>query len=225
MELDLLVQAFAVLTGIADGERAKVVLDACERLIDRENGIIKLLTPPQTPENRIGYISDYPAGVRENGGQYTHAAVWYLIALCRIGRQDEAYDLFRMINPAEKCSTKDGNEKYKGEPYVFAGDVYSNKDNPGRCGWSWYTGSAAWAYRLITEEFFGLIRKADKLYIKPKLPKKLDGATVTYRYGSGVFLIEYRFGIRERILVDGVKSDYIELREGCNCLVSVEIGF
>ena len=117
------------------------------------------------------------------------------------------------------------SEKYKGEPYVFAGDVYSNKDNPGRCGWSWYTGSAAWAYRLITEEFFGLIRKADKLYIKPKLPKKLDGATVTYRYGSGVFLIEYRFGIRERILVDGVKSDYVELREGCNCLVSVEIGF
>lgn len=225
LKLDLLVQATAVLSGVADGERSTIVLDTCEKLIDRPNGLIKLLTPPQTPENRIGYISAYPSGIRENGGQYTHAAIWYLMALCRVGRQDEAYELFCMINPAEKCLTRAGNEKYKGEPYVFAGDVYSNKDNPGRCGWSWYTGSAAWAYRLVTEEFFGLIRKGTRLYIRPKLPKKLDGATITYRYGNGVFLIEYKFGIRNRILVDGVQSECVELREGCNCLVSVEIGF
>ena len=225
LELDLLVQAFAVLSGVADGERKITVLKTCEKLIDQTNGLIKLLTPPQTPENRIGYISDYPAGIRENGGQYTHAAIWYLMALCRVGKQDEAYELFCMINPAEKCSTDAGNKIYKGEPYVFAGDVYFNNDNPGRCGWSWYTGSAAWAYRLVIEEFFGLIRKGSRLFIQPKLPKKLDGSTVTYRYGNSVFLIEYKFGIRNRIMVDGVKADYVELRDGHNCLVAVEIGF
>ncbi|MBO4538963.1 MAG: hypothetical protein J5781_01690 [Clostridia bacterium] len=224
LELDLLVQAVAVLSGIAEGERADVVLRTCDSLIDRENGLIKLLSPPQTTENRIGYISDYPRGVRENGGQYTHAAMWFLMALCKVGRQDDAYELFCMLNPAEKCSSEAGMKKYQGEPYVFAGDVYSNPNYPGRCGWSWYTGSAAWAYRLVTEEFFGLKRRGTLLYIRPKLPKKLDGATVTYRFGSGVFLIEYHFGLRDKLSVDGVKRDFVELKEGCNCLVSVEIG-
>ena len=224
LRLDLLVQAVAVLSGVADGERARIVLDTGKKLIDKEAGIIKLLDPPQSNEERLGYISDYPPGVRENGGQYTHAAVWYLMALCKADRQDEAFDLFCMINPAEKCSTKEGAERYKGEPYVFAGDVYSNKDNYGRCGWSWYTGSAAWAFRLISEYFFGLKTKGNKLYIEPKLPKKLDGCTVTYRYKNSVYLIEYRFGLRDKTIVDGVESDHIELKEGYNCSVLVEIG-
>lgn len=225
LELDLLVQAFGVLSGVADPVRVNIVLDTCKGLIDREKGIIKLLYPTLTDKNRLGYISDYPQGVRENGGQYTHAAVWYLIALCKAGRQDEAYELFCMINPAEKCASKEGNERYKGEPYVLSGDVYSHKEYPGRCGWSWYTGSAAWAYRLITEEFFGLKRRGNLLYIEPKLPKKLNESTLFYRYKSSIFEIKYIIGSENKMTVDGVECDYISLKDGVKSLAEVEIAY
>ena len=224
LELDLLVQSIAVLSGVAEGERAEKVLDTCKTLIDKEYSIIKLLYPAQTGKDRIGYISDYPPGIRENGGQYTHAAIWYLTALCRVGRQDEAFEYFCMLNPAVRCSTEDGNKRYKGEPYVFSGDVYSNPSHMGECGWSWYTGSAAWAYRLVCEEFFGLKRRGSKLYIEPSLPTKLDGCTLTYRYRNSVYLIEYHFGLRPKMTVDGIESEYVDLKDGCNCSVYVEIG-
>ena len=225
LTLDLLTQAFAVLSGVAEGERAVECLRSAEELIDRKNGLIKLLTPPQTRKDRLGYISDYPQGVRENGGQYTHAVMWYLIALTRVGKQDEAFELFQLINPVEKCKNKVKSEQYACEPYVLCGDVYSNPGYEGKGGWSWYTGSAAWAYKLVTEEFYGLHRKGEYLYIQPRLPEKLEGSTVVYRYKNSSYFIEYRRGILSKVTVEGEKTSGIMLRENERKNVVVEIGY
>ncbi|MBR1747769.1 MAG: hypothetical protein IJ735_06130 [Clostridia bacterium] len=212
LTLDLLVQSYAVISGICDADRADVVLNTAKSLVDREGGFIKLLDPPLTRDEDLGYLSSYPKGVRENGGQYTHAAMWYLIALTRMGRQDEAYELFQMINPVEKCKNKIRSMRYMAEPYVMAGDIYSNGQNYGQAGWSWYTGSAAWAYRLIVEEFFGLKRRGDSLSISPKLPKALDGTIVNYRYKNALYVIEYRIGKDASITVDaGEKVSSVRL--------------
>jgi len=224
LQLDLLVQSFAVLSGVADEERGKIVLETAKKLIDENAGIIKLLSPPQTMDTYLGYISGYPKGVRENGGQYTHAAMWYLMALTKIGRIDEAFELFQMLNPAEKCRYDAQNAMYKGEPYVLSGDVYANIDNFGRMGWSWYTGSAAWAYKLVTEHFYGLKRRGNKLYIEPKLPKALNNSTITYRYKNSSYVIEYRMGKMDKTTVDGeVTSGIVNLENGKRSQVIVEV--
>ena len=222
LKLDLLTQAFAVISGVADGERAKICLETAKQLIDRKAGIIKLLYPPQTRKDYIGYISDYPEGIRENGGQYTHAAIWYLIALVTIGKKDEAFDLFQMINPVEKCKNVDMNITYKTEPYVLSGDVYSNNDNYGRGGWSWYTGSAGWAYKLAVEYFFGLRRRGDHLYIEPSLPKKLFGSTVVYRYKNSSYIFEYKSGLVNRLTLNGKIIDKIKLEDNVREKIIVE---
>ncbi len=215
LELDLLVQCYSVISGVADIDRANVVLDSCRELVDRELGIIKLLTPSLTKDNYLGYISAYPKGVRENGGQYTHAAIWYLIALTIVDRQDEAYEYFSMINPVEKLRDVEKNEAYKGEPYVLSGDVYSNEYNRGRAGWTWYTGSAGWTYRLLIEYFFGLKKRGNKLFIIPKLPKKLLNSVVAYKNGDKTFFIEFKSSDDEYITVDGERlaEDYIDLSD------------
>lgn len=225
LKLDLLVQAFAVISGVAVGDRATTCLKTAERLIDRQAGLIRLLSPCQGENDYLGYISDYPKGIRENGGQYTHAAMWYLIALVKIGRSDEAFDLFQMINPVEKCRDKAKNDVYMCEPYVLCGDVYSNKDNYGRGGWSWYTGSAGWAYKLVTEYFYGLKRRGEELYIEPSLPKKLEGSVVVYRYKNSSYVIEYHTGLLKKITVDGVVCDKIRLGENVRKRVVVETGY
>ena len=224
LKLDLLVQAFAVISDIADGERARICLETAEKLIDREHGLIKLLSPSLTENDYLGYISDYPKGIRENGGQYTHAAMWYLIALVMVGRQDDAFELFQMINPVEKCRTKEQNDKYMCEPYVLCGDIYSNKDNPGHGGWSWYTGSAGWAYKLVTEYFYGLKRKGDELYIEPSLPKKLRGSVIVYRYKNSSYVIEFQTGLLKKIIIDGIVCDKIKLGENVRKKILVETG-
>ena len=225
LQLDLLVQAYAVISGVADGERAAICLKTAENLIDQKAGIIKLLYPPLSSESYLGYISDYPEGMRENGGQYTHAAMWYLIALTLIGKQDFAFELFQMINPVEKCSDKEKSDRYMGEPYVLSGDVYSNKDNYGRVGWTWYTGSAGWAYKLITEYFFGLKKRGDFLYIEPKLPKKLENSTVVFKYENSTYYIEYKTGLCSKITMDGERVEKIPLKPNLRCKITVETGF
>ncbi|MDD4316519.1 MAG: glucoamylase family protein, partial [Clostridia bacterium] len=205
--IDLVAQSFAVLCGIADGERRRCAMDSARRLVDEKLGIIKLLSPALTKDNYVGYISSYPEGTRENGGQYTHAAIWFIMALIKSGKAEEAYECFQMINPVEKCRHKDNNKMYKGEPFVLAGDVYSNKDNEGRMGWSWYTGSAAWAYRLIIEDFFGLTRRGDTLIIKPSLPKKLMGTELIYKYKRSEYVFEFVESSRDRLIVDGVEFE------------------
>ncbi len=224
LKIDLLVQAFAVISGVADGERAIICLETAKELVDEKMGIIKLLSPPQTRKDYLGYISDYPQGVRENGGQYTHAAIWYLIALCMVGKQDYAYELFCMINPVEKCTNAEKNNMYMGEPYVLSGDVYSNLDNKGRMGWSWYTGSAGWAYKLAMEYFFGIKKRGEYLYFEPMLPKKLDGSKIIYKFGSVRYEIEYRFALTSKILLDGERVEKVKLEDNVDRSVIVEIG-
>ncbi|MDM7321955.1 MAG: glycosyl transferase, partial [Gammaproteobacteria bacterium] len=139
-------QAWAVLSGTARGERSEQVLKAMEeRLIDKNVGIIRLLTPAfdQTPHDP-GYIKGYVAGVRENGGQYTHAALWAVMAFAQAGHKDKALELLAMLSPIRHTATPAGAERYMAEPYVIAADVYGMAPHNGRGGWTWYTGSAGW---------------------------------------------------------------------------------
>jgi len=153
--IDILPQAFAVLCGMPDHNRVNQALDtAIKHLVDEEHDIIKLLREPFTHhDKRAGYINDYPPGIRENGGQYTHAAVWLCLALCRAGRKEEAKRLLQMINPARLCQDPARMERYRAEPYALAGDVSAAPGIEGRAGWTHYTGSAAWFWRCGAELF------------------------------------------------------------------------
>lgn len=226
LQLDLLVQSFAVISGVADEERSNIILNTAKQLIDENSGIIKLLTPPLDKSEYLGYISSYPKGIRENGGQYTHSAMWYLIALVKAGRKDEAFRLYQMINPVEKGTDRYKYAKYKGEPYVLCGDIYSNPQQNGRSGWSWYTGSASWAYRLATEYFYGLKRRGKKLYIYPELPKELLDSVVYYNYSdNSTYKITYKDGNSLAVYQDGIlcQDNCIILEENKRSEVTVNI--
>lgn len=201
--IDLVSQAMAVNSGIAAGGRGESALECAKKLVDEENGIIKLLMPPLDEKNYMGYISAYPAGVRENGGQYTHAAVWYIMALLRTGKQAEAYRLLNMINPVSKCRDRVMNARYKGEPYVLSGDVYGGA-LAGRMGWSWYTGSAAWLYKVILEELFGVKKRGNRLYIEPRLPDALNESTLTMPWGDGKVTILFKKTGQYRLYIGGL---------------------
>lgn len=200
-KIDLLCQAFAVLSDVSKPKKAESAINnALEMLVDKDKKIIKLLTPPFDFEHYYGYISAYPKGVRENGGQYTHATMWFLIALCRLKRHDEAFELFNMINPVEKCVTEKGNDMYMGEPYVLSGDVYSS----GQMGWSWYTGSASWAFKLIVEEFLGIKIKGEWLEVNTPRIKSLDNMRLEYQYKSTRYYLNFVKSDRRRVSLDGV---------------------
>ena len=139
-----------------------------------------------------GYIKGYVPGVRENGGQYTHAAVWSVMAFAAMGDVRRAWELFRLINPVSHTSTPEGVARYRVEPYVVAADVYAAFPHTGRGGWTWYTGSAAWMYRLITESLLGLRLDVDKLRFVPCLPKDWSVFKVHYRYRDTVYHINIR---------------------------------
>src|SRR4029079_5131334 len=129
-----------------------------------------------------GYIKAYPPGVRENGGQYTHAAVWIVMALARLGSGDEAAEFFHMLNPVNHGRTAAGVSRYKAEPYVMAGDVYARPPHAGRGGWSWYTGSAGWMYRAGIESILGLRRRGEMFSIDPCIPSSWSEYRITWRY-------------------------------------------
>ena len=160
---DILCQSWSAIASVSTLAHQKQALQSVAHLVDTKAGIIKLLAPSQTKDRYYGYISSYPRGVRENGGQYTHASAWYIKALAITdtkitvdGKEYSAHDLLRMINPICKNSCECGMKMYKGEPYVLAGDVYSNEDNYGRMGWSWYSGSASILYDTIVRDFIGI---------------------------------------------------------------------
>ncbi|MBE7056667.1 MAG: hypothetical protein E7388_04415 [Ruminococcaceae bacterium] len=173
--VDAISQAWAVISGRCNPERGKIALATAEReLVDKENGLIKLLTPSfnkeNTKEDHPGYIAFYPEGIRENGGQYTHGVLWFIKALFLVGEQDKAYELLNMINPINHSLTGADANRYKVEPYVVSADVYSAGKMTGQGGWSWYTGSAAWMYKVITEDLLGITLTGGKLDFKPSLP-------------------------------------------------------
>ena len=136
-----------------------------------------------------GYIKGYVPGVRENGGQYTHAAIWAAMAFARLGDNRRAWELFTMINPVNHARSAEEIATYKVEPYVVAADVYAVPPHTGRGGWTWYTGSAAWMYRLIVESLLGLRLEVDKLYFTPCLPADWEGFKMHYRYRETVYHI------------------------------------
>lgn len=222
-KIDLLVQSWAVLSGIATGERAITVLTtAYNRLVDEENGIIKLLDPPFSEMN-VGYISEYPKGVRENGGQYTHAAVWYIWALYEAGMTEKANKLLEMILPCSHTSNLSAVEKYMKEPYVLAGDVYSG-DLAGRGGWTWYTGAAGWLYRLIVEKYYGIKISKDGVSISPNLPpNKVVNLKVRVKEGEFDLVIDSRESGRWKTNIGsiGFEGAVLPFKSVCNKTVTV----
>ncbi|TMQ64513.1 MAG: carbohydrate-binding protein, partial [Candidatus Eisenbacteria bacterium] len=189
--IDAISQSWAVLSGAARPGRAERAMDAVRmQLVRRDAGVIQLLVPPfdQSPLDP-GYIKGYVPGVRENGGQYTHAALWTVMAIAHLGSGDEAVELFHMLNPINHTRTPGDVERYKVEPYVVAADVYTHPAHIGRGGWTWYTGSAAWMYRLGLESILGLRRRGESFAVSPCIPVSWDAFRLRWRHGRTLYEI------------------------------------
>ncbi|WP_372012499.1 GH36-type glycosyl hydrolase domain-containing protein [Pseudoxanthomonas sp. 10H] len=190
--IDSISQSWSVLSGAADPERARRALDSLyAHLVRPDAGLVQLLDPPfDRTSNDPGYIRGYVPGVRENGGQYTHAAVWAAMAFAQHGDAARAWELARMINPVNHARDAQAAAVYRVEPYVLAADVYAVAPHVGRGGWTWYTGSAGWMYRLLLESLLGLKRTGDRLALDPCLPPDWDRYELRYRHGRSTYLIE-----------------------------------
>ena len=190
-QIDSIPQTWAAISGEGKLDRVEIALRSLEENLVREaDKLILLFTPPfDKTAADVGYIKGYPPGVRENGGQYTHAAAWVAMAFARVGDGDKAVRLLRMLNPVEHAREDEDRERYKVEPYIIAGDVYSLAGHVGRGGWSWYTGAAAWTYRVWLEEVLGFQRRGDRLMINPVIPKDWPGFRLRYRFQNTIYRI------------------------------------
>ena len=216
-KIDLISQSFSILSEVVDKSRVEsVVRSVEENLVDDNLEIIKLLTPGfAESEDNPGYIMDYPVGIRENGGQYTHAVSWYIMALIKLGAKDKAYDYYQMINPINRSLTKKDVMRYKVEPYVIAADIYSNISNPARGGWTWYTGSAGWFYNIAITEILGIKKEGNTLRFKPSVPTTWKSFEVEYKYLDTLYKIKVNLNSKnDGILVDGdkINKNYITLK-------------
>jgi cellobiose phosphorylase len=183
-QIDSLPQSWSVISRAGDPQRVRQALQMVEeRLIRRDSGLIQLFDPPFDQSTLDpGYIKGYIPGVRENGGQYTHGAIWTIMAFALLGETDRAWDLFALLNPVHHGATPSQIATYKVEPYVMAADVYAAAPHTGRGGWTWYTGSAGWMYRLLLETLLGVNLEGNHLVLNPKLPKNWGTFTIHYRY-------------------------------------------
>lgn len=190
--IDVISQAWAVISGMGDPLRQRTAVGSVwELLSDQGAGIVRLLWPPfNKHQPYAGYIQRYLGGLRENGGQYTHAAVWFLKALAMLGEAAQAEEVMNMLNPVNHALTPQQTAVYKGEAYVVAGDVYSCGDNAGRSGWTWYTGAAAWMYAVFLEDILGVKLQGDRLNFEPCLPPEWDKVTIELSYGQSSYRIE-----------------------------------
>lgn len=190
-KIDVLSQSWAILSGAGDPEKIKSALNAAEQyLVDKDSKIIKLLTPPfHVSDPDPGYIRSYVPGVRENGGQYTHAAIWLAMAYTFLQDGNKAWEILKYINPIHHSDSYNEMQKYMVEPYVLAADVYSENPHKGRGGWTWYTGSSGWMYRLMIEHVLGIKRQGDKLFITPCLPDHIRTYKVQYQYRKTTYHI------------------------------------
>lgn len=190
-QIDSVAQSWSVLSGAGDALRSRTAMDAVDRrLVRRDSALIQLLDPPfDKSALNPGYIKGYVPGVRENGGQYTHAAIWAAMAFAALGEQQCAWELLTMINPINHSRSPEETATYKVEPYVVAADVYAVSPHTGRGGWTWYTGSAGWLYRLIVESLLGLKLEVDKLRVTPCIPADWKGFTLHYRYRETLYHI------------------------------------
>ncbi|MBN2060772.1 MAG: cyclic beta 1-2 glucan synthetase [Deltaproteobacteria bacterium] len=212
-QIDSIAQSWSVLSGAGDTDRSRQAMEAVyKRLVRRDHALIQLLDPPfDKSDLNPGYIKGYVQGVRENGGQYTHAAIWVVMAFAALGESQRAWELFTMINPVNHAKSPEDVATYKVEPYVVSADVYALSPHTGRGGWTWYTGSAGWMYRLIIESLLGLKLEVDKLHVAPCFPLAWKGFKVHYRYRETVYHITVLKTCDEngemRVTVDGVEQD------------------
>ena len=206
--IDSLSQSFAVLGGF-DRERAlKAMKTAMEKLVLKDKNLVLLFAPPfQRIKKEIGYIKRYPAGIRENGGQYTHAAVWLARAAFRCGMADDGAEILKMISPI----THSFDPKYKTEPYFLAADIYNARMQVGRGGWTIYTGAAAWYYRVVIEDVLGLKKRGNKLYVKPSVPSGWDSFEVNAALDGAEYCVKSKRTGRNVLRVDGREAEYIPL--------------
>jgi cyclic beta-1,2-glucan synthetase len=189
--IDSIAQSWSVICGAGDPVRQDLAMHSLEERLVREDArLLMLLTPPfDTSPNDPGYIKGYLPGVRENGAQYTHAALWAVLATAIQGNGDRAFELYQMINPLTHAATPAQVETYKVEPYVVAADVYTAQGQLGRGGWTWYTGSASWMYRVGLEAILGLTKRGDTLTFSPRVPRDWPEFTIEYRFGRSVYTI------------------------------------
>jgi cellobiose phosphorylase len=206
-QIDSIAQSWSVLSGAGDVEQSRMAMEAVDkRLVRRDHGLIQLLDPPfDKSDLNPGYIKGYVPGVRENGGQYTHGAIWAAMAFAALGDSRRAWELLAMINPVNHARSLEGIATYKVEPYVVAADVYALSPHTGRGGWTWYTGSAGWMYRLIVESLLGLRLEVDKLRFTPCLPADWKAFKVHYRYRETVYHIAVLQTGETSVTVDGVE--------------------
>jgi cyclic beta-1,2-glucan synthetase len=190
--IDAIAQSWAVISGHGDPARAVQAMQSVEKwLVDREARLVLLLTPPfDKAEPNPGYIKGYVPGVRENGGQYTHAALWVVMAQALLGRGDTAHELLSFINPIYRSSDRNAVERYRVEPYAVAADIYSAAGHVGRGGWTWYTGAAGWMYRVTIEQILGIRREGNALRIEPRIPAAWPAFRVTLRVDGAEYVID-----------------------------------
>ncbi|MCR1934322.1 GH36-type glycosyl hydrolase domain-containing protein [Clostridium tepidum] len=204
--IDSLSQSWSVISGAGKESRVKEAMAAVEKnLIKKDKGIISLLTPAFDKSNlQPGYIKGYLPGVRENGGQYTHAAIWVVLAFCKLKMEDKAWSLFNMINPINHTKSYFNCQNYKVEPYVMTADIYDVEPHVGRGGWSWYTGAASWMYRTGIEGILGLkLKGKDGFYIDPCIPKDWKQYEIIYSRGNCKYNIKVIRENKKELWVDG----------------------
>jgi cyclic beta-1,2-glucan glucanotransferase len=189
--IDAIAQSWSVISGAGDPARTVKAMSALEsQLLKTDPPLAMLFTPPfEKSAQEPGYVKAYPRGIRENGGQYTHAAIWTVIALTIQGKADKAMEVFAMLNPVRRASTRQDVQRYKVEPYAVAADVYSEAPHAGRGGWTWYTGSAGWLYRAGLESILGFKLRENQLTLTPCIPTIWPGFGITYRHRSSVYEI------------------------------------
>ena len=234
--IDAIAQSWSVLSGAGDAKRSRTAMAAVdERLVRRDDALIQLLDPPfDKSDMDPGYIRGYVPGVRENGGQYTHGAIWVAMAFAALGDRKRAWELTAMINPVNHARTPEAVATYKVEPYVVSADVYALAPHTGRGGWSWYTGSAGWMYRLIVESLLGVTLERNRLRFTPCLPVDWTGFTLRYRYGATTYVVAIRQTLVEAgtgasapvVTLDGIvqAGDFLPLvDDGLAHEVSVEV--
>ena len=217
-QIDSISQSWAVISGGGDPVRARQAMAAVDkRLVRRDAQLIQLLTPPfDKSDLEPGYIKGYVPGVRENGGQYTHAAIWAAMAFAMLGDRERAWELFAMLNPVNHGGQPEAIERYKVEPYVMCADIYAAPPHTGRGGWTWYTGAAGWMYRLTVETLLGLQLEVDHLRIAPCIPAHWESYKIHYRYRETVYHIQVKRVGEEsqhviRVTVDGAVVEGIHI--------------
>ena len=227
--IDSISQSWSVLSGGGTPDRSAVAMEAVDKhLVDRQNMLIQLLDPPfDKSDMNPGYIKGYVPGVRENGGQYSHAAIWTIMAFAALGDNKRTWELLQMINPVNHAKSPEETAVYKVEPYVMSADVYKVTAHAGRGGWTWYTGSAGWMYQAILQSLLGLKVEGNKLYVRPCTPDHWPSFKIHYKYGSATYNINVIKHTKTIAIKDNgiaIESDFILLKDdGINHQVDIQV--